>query len=114
VNAQASRVRNAFGSDEEFQEFLRRLHMAEGDFLELMRREVRVDLMLGEQMRTTTVSDEELERAMAENAALKALGKARAREAFQQRRAEERAFEYVEALKKQTAVKVVARYGAGR
>lgn len=115
VNEQAQKVKDAFQSDEEFQEFLRRMRMAEGDFQELMRREVRVNLLLSEQMRGAPVSDEELEHALAENAALKALaasqGKHKAREALVQRRAEDRAAEYVEALKRQTAVKVVARFG---
>ena len=115
MNTQGARVRNAFPSEDAFQEFLKRLHMSDTEFQELMRREVRVDLLMGEQMRVSPISDEELDRALQDNAALKALaaaqGRSRAREAMLQRRAEDHAYEYVEGLKKQTSIKVVARFG---
>ena len=91
--------------------------MPESDYLDAIRREVRVDAVMNEQMKGAAVSDEEVDKAALENPAFKGLdatdARARARETLLRRRGEERAFEYVEGLKKLTTVKVVARYGAG-
>ncbi len=117
VAAQAQKVKAAFPSDAAFEEFLRTLSMPEGDFLDLMRREVRVDLALAQVIKAVpAVTDAELDAQAALDPKLKDIltqhGRKPARDALYRRRCEDRAFQHVETLKKQTAVKVVPRFVA--
>ncbi|MEW5854550.1 MAG: SurA N-terminal domain-containing protein [Myxococcota bacterium] len=109
VRRHATAVRARFASDAQFEEFLRATQLPEPEFMEMMRREARVDRLVGEQMAGATVTDDDVARLVAEHPELQGHPD-EARAAALHARRQQAAFEYVEHLRKNANIRVVARY----
>lgn len=113
VALQAARVRALFRSDEEFHAFLTLAQMTENEFLERMRREVRVDLILAEHMASGPITDDEIAFVLQSRPDLRSddvtMSRMRARAVIQQQRQNASAVAYIDALRARTAIKIVER-----
>jgi len=111
VALQAARVRSLFKTDDDFTEFLKFAQLTENEFLERMRREVRVDLILAEHMGAAVITDEEIAEAVKAHPELRTddanLTRLRARQHLQQQRANDSALAYISTLRARTSIKII-------
>lgn len=111
VALRAAAVRALFGTDEEFGAFLRLAQMTENEFLERMRREVRVGLILDEHAGAGTITDDEIALTLRQHPELRGddgnAARLKARSLLQQQRASESRIAYIDGLRARTPIKII-------